>query len=910
LTDASDRPATPVAEERRSARRLVSAVWLVPLVALLIALAITWQSYSNRGVLISIAFPDASGIEVGQTTLRYREVAVGIVEDVGFSADLQNVNVHVRVNREIAPFLDGDAAFWIVQPEVTTRGVEGLSTILSGTYIQGTWDNQIDEPRTAFVGQLRAPIVPPGVRGTPIVLRARDSARLGPGAPILYRGIEVGELSEPRLSPDGTEIRIDAFVLAPYDRRLSTATRFWDASGVSVGFGAGGVDLNIGSVAALLEGGVSFDTLISGGAPIRPGHLFNIFEDEQAARGAAFETPSTRSVTLAALFPGATAGLAEGAPVRFQGVRVGIVTRVTGFVRDDDPTSQVQLLAVLSIQPARMGLEGSVSDLEGIDFIADQVARGLRAQLVPTSLLGGELAVELEYVEGVFPAALEIGVADNPLIPTIESEDGGLQATAAGVLERIDALPIEELLAAATDLLNNVNRIAADDATRAIPAEVLALIETGQGLVRDGRAILSAPEVASVLIDVQAIANDLQSIIATIEERQVAESVAETLEAAELAAANIARGTETLPETLDAARTALGAAGDLIASEEAQALPGLARETLEGARDLANAPEIGAILADTAAATAEIRGVAEALAGTALAPRIDALLTSVDTAAANVAAGTADLDELRAAIGSVVGAAETLLTAAETQGLPAEALALLQDGRALVGGPEVETLLRNLSTVSEDISVLTRRLVAENAAERLAAALDAAAAAATSVARGTDDLPDLSAAAGRVLAEAELLAQRLNALTAKANDLALDELVNSTTDLMRTADAFLSSDEADDVPVVLVDTLEELRRTIAEIRTGGTLDNLNATLVSAAGAAEGIQATAQDLPALVTRLQTLVAQAGGVLDAYGDDSRVNQELFAALRAATRAAEDVSSLSRTIERNPNSLLLGR
>ncbi|MEM7489276.1 MAG: MlaD family protein [Pseudomonadota bacterium] len=910
MTDSPDTPATPVADTGGRVRRLVSAVWLVPVVALLIAFGIAWQSYSDRGELVAIAFPDASGIQVGETTLRYREVAVGVVEDVGFSADLQEVNVYVRVNRSIAPYLDESASFWIVQPEVTTRGVQGLNTILSGTYIQGTWDSELGEAQTAFVGAARAPVVPPGVRGTAIVLRARDSARLGPGAPILYRGIQVGEVAEPRLSPDGTEIRIDAFVRSPYDRRLSTATRFWDASGVSVELGAGGVDLNIGSVAALLEGGISFDTLISGGEPIESGHLFNIFEDERAARASTFETPSARSVTLSALFPSAAAGLTEGAPVRFQGVRVGVVTRITGFIREDDPTAQVQLLAVLSLQPSTMGLEDFATELDGIDYIGDLVAEGLRAQLVPTSLLGGSLAVELSFAEDLFPAALEIGVADNPLIPTVEAEEGGLQATAAGVLERIDGLPIEEVLGSARDLLDNVNRIVADDATRAIPAEVVALLEGGQGLVRDGRAILSAPEVASVLLDVQTIANDLEGIVATIAEREVAGTLADTLASADGALANVAEGTAELPELITSARTALDSANGLLDTDDTRALPGLARETLEGARDLTTAPEIAAILSDTAAAVAQVRAITDGFAGTALATQVETLLIGVDEAVRNVAAGTADLGTLRGALDNVIGAAETFLASAETQALPAEALALLEDGRSLVGGPEVQQVLTGLATVSADISALTRELVAQDAAARLSEALEAAAAAATAVAAGTDNLPAITESTERVLAQAEVLATGLTALTEKANALALDELVNSTTALMRSADAFISSDEADDVPVVLSATLEELRRTIEVIRTGGTLDNLNTTLRSASGAADSIRTTAADLPDLVSRLQVLLGQAGGVLEAYGEESRVNQELFAALRAATRAAEDVSSLSRTIERNPQSLILGR
>ncbi|MGB3556507.1 MAG: MlaD family protein, partial [Jannaschia sp.] len=758
-------------------------------------------------------FPDASGVEIGQTTLRFREVTVGVVEDVGFSSDLSQVNVYVRVSNNIAPYLDEDASFWVVQPEVSARGVEGLNTILSGTYIEGTWDSDPGEARTAFQGDERAPIVPPGVRGTAITLASRDSSRLGPGAPILYRGIEVGEVSEPRLSPDGTEIRIDAFVLAPYDRQLSTATRFWDASGVSVDLGTGGVELRIGSIASILEGGVNFDTLISGGEAIEQGHTFNIFVDEASARASTFEAPTIRALSLSALFSSALDGLTIGAPVRYRGVRVGTVSAITGFIRPDDPSQQVQLLAVMSLQPVKMGLEGMNTDLEGLDFIGGLVEDGVRAQLVSTSLFGGSLAVELVPVDDAPAAQLEIGVADTPLIPTIETEASSLAANAEGVFNRINELPVEELLAAATDLLENLNVVAGSPDTRAIPGAALAALEDGRGLIRDGRAIITSPQVAGVLADIEAIGTGLRGIT-----------------------------------------------DDLVAGS-------IATQLADG-------------------------------------------LSAATDAARNIAAGTIDLEAVAANVNRLVGNADELLASDATQALPGAALGLIEDGRGLVASPEIETILTDLSATTADLRAIAADLAAQEAGVRLTAALAAAQEAAVAVAEGTRNLPELTASAERVLAEAETLGAGLNRLTAKAEALALDELVNSTTDLMRTADAFLSSDEADDVPVVLVETLEELRATIAAIRTGGTLDNLNATLRSTAGAADSIARSSSDLPAVVARLRTLFDQAGAVLGTYSDGSRINAELFAALRAATRAAEDVSSLSRTIERNPNSLLLGR
>ena len=979
----------------------------MPLIAVLIALAIAWQSYSNRGTIIAVAFPDASGVTAGETTLRYREVVVGVVEEVGFSSDLASVNVYIRVSPDIAPFLDEDAAFWVVQPTVSARGVEGLNTILSGTYIEGTWDSEIGTQQTLFQGDDRAPIVPPGIEGTAIVLRASDGARLEAGAPILYRGIEVGELATPRLSSDGSEVRIDAFVRAPYDRQLSTATRFWDSSGISVSLGGSGVELNVGSLAAILEGGVVFDTLISGGEPVTGGEVFDIYEDRDDALASTFEAPTARAVRFAALFPTAASGLTEGAVVRYRGVSVGVVTSITGFVRPDAVDGQVELLAGLALQPRRMGLDLLESDLDGIDYVDGLVERGLRAQLVSTSLFGGDLAVELVDTEGLLDAGLEFGIADNPLIPTIEGDTSSLTASAEGVMTRINELPIEELLLSATDLLDNLNRIAGDPDTRAIPGAALATIEGGEGLVRDVRAIVSSPDTAAVLLDVRTIADDVAALTAQIREAEVAAALAATLDGAEAALANVTAGTENLDALSASALVLFDEAGRLIGSEGAQALPGAATEALEAGRAVLADPAIAAILDDAAAVTADMRTLAAGIATEETVARIDAALASVDaaarnvaegtadlatlrtaidgavagardilaspdtlaipaaaraaleagadtlsdpsirailgnaaaitadlrraaaqigteeavarigatiesveTAAAGLAAGTADLETLRAALDDAAAGAADLLSSPDLQALPASVRGVADDARAILGAPEIEALLRDLPLITASIREITDSLAAAEAGQALTDALIAAEEAALAVADSTGQLPEITASVGRVTAQAEVLAADLTRLVGKANDLALDELVDATTELMVTADAFLSSDEAGDVPVVLSNTLEELRLTIETIRTGGTLDNLNATLVSAAGAADAARVAAADLPALVNRLQTLSVTASGVLGAYGEDSRIAQELAATLRAATRAAEDVSSLSRTIERNPNSLLLGR
>ena len=60
-------PDLPIAEGHRSIWSRISIVWLIPVIALAIALGVAWQNYSNKGPLIEIVFDSASGVKEGET---------------------------------------------------------------------------------------------------------------------------------------------------------------------------------------------------------------------------------------------------------------------------------------------------------------------------------------------------------------------------------------------------------------------------------------------------------------------------------------------------------------------------------------------------------------------------------------------------------------------------------------------------------------------------------------------------------------------------------------------------------------------------------------------------------------------------------------------------------------------------
>ena len=170
----------------------LAVVWLVPLAAIAVAAIMAWQALASRGPLIEITFANAEGVVENETVLKFRDVGVGKVEDVAFTDDLSSVVVSVRLEKDIAPFVDADARFWIVRPEISAQGVSGLATLLGGVYLEGVWDDRQGAPVSRFEGLSVRPLFTGNESGIQFVLSAPRGGRVEAGAPILFKGVEVG----------------------------------------------------------------------------------------------------------------------------------------------------------------------------------------------------------------------------------------------------------------------------------------------------------------------------------------------------------------------------------------------------------------------------------------------------------------------------------------------------------------------------------------------------------------------------------------------------------------------------------------------------------------------------------------------------------------------------------------------
>jgi paraquat-inducible protein B len=521
---ASDGPAGAFLYERAvvRGRSWLSWIWLVPVFAAAVVLWLAWRGLAQRGPEITIAFNDAGTLEAGQTPVKYKGVDVGRVERIELAADVSHVLVHARMSRGVEPYLAQGARFWIVQPRVGAQGISGLTTLVSGAYLE-MYPGRGAAQRS-FTGLEQPPVLQPNTPGTSITLLSPSGGSLIPGSPITYRGVDVGEIQGSSFAPADKQVEIYAFVRAPYDRLVHPQTRFWNAAGIDVVAGAQGVRLRVSSWEQLLAGGVSFDTpeWALGGSPSAGGSTFQLYD----SRAEALLYPHGTPLVYRLRFTGNTRGLQSGTPVELEGTSIGEVTAAQ--LMYDPRTKSLYTEATIALDASAVTIPGlpqapTEQHIAAVRAgLASLVEHGLRAQLMSSSLLIGEKMVALEVVPSAAPARVQqiAGVAE---LPTAQAADiDAILASVQDAVSRIDRAAAGPKLGHALDQLDStlthLNQLATQlqPETKSLIASLEATSQAAQRTAQAAGAMLGAN--GAVNVDVPNLMRELNDAARSVRE--------------------------------------------------------------------------------------------------------------------------------------------------------------------------------------------------------------------------------------------------------------------------------------------------------------------------------------------------------------------------------------------------------
>ncbi len=503
-----------VHEAKVSSRKSFSSIWIVPIVALLIGLWMLYFHWSNQGPLIQIQFETASGIEAGKTKIKARNVELGIVEDVLLAEDSSGVTIIARIDNHGRHLLKENTSIWVVRPRIGAGGISGLNTLLSGAYIEmqaGTGDA---DTTTEFVGLEVPPVTPIGTAGLHVTLRSRSDRALPVGAEIYYHGLVAGRIEYIHFNSSERATYYNAFVEAPYHELITSNTRFWYNSGLSLELSADGVRAEVANLQTLLGGGVSFDVPenLPQGDLITARAEFEIFPRKSSIRDKQY----THALQYVVLAGESIRGLRLGAPVEYKGIRVGEVIRTDIEYEDTSNLldANAEIPVMIEIIPARFGFADSEEAKHRADTrLRAMIESGLAARIMTGSYLTGSKYIELQFSNR---QSAQIKRFDNfVVIPTSGSQFGHILAQVESILGKVNELPLDDvaantnrILVAGTDALTEISKSAAE-------LEVLLSDAEGEELVESLNTFLEA--FGKLATDFSAGSPNYQEILGTLQ---------------------------------------------------------------------------------------------------------------------------------------------------------------------------------------------------------------------------------------------------------------------------------------------------------------------------------------------------------------------------------------------------------
>ncbi len=463
----------------------LSMVWLLPLVAFLIGMGMVFNNWHNRGVQIQINFETAEGLEAGKTTVKNRDVDIGVVKSVGFSQDQSYIVVGVEIDKSMRSFLRSDSQFWVVRPRIGSSGVSGIGTLLSGAYIQVS-PGKSEVFADTFNGLETPPITSPNEAGIQLTLVSSGGKSLRIGNPVIYRGFDVGRVESYEFDTESRQAKYGIFIRSPYDSLVTSNTFFWNTGGISVKTSAEGVKLDIASLEALIAGGVQFDVPedLSLGEKITESRAFSLYDSEESI------TTARRYDFLeyVVLVEDSVGGLYKGAPVEYRGIRIGtVVTPYMGYNQTFEITQnedENRIPVVIHIEPGRVINTGTLNLQEFDQQFRQWVLKGLTASIETSSYITGSLKVSLDYngepqtdIEQFGPYAV---------IPATQGGFASITEKFEDVMTKIEQLPLEAMINGANQTIGT-----ADETLLSLNQTLLELQKTLAGVQPDSSIYLS-----------------------------------------------------------------------------------------------------------------------------------------------------------------------------------------------------------------------------------------------------------------------------------------------------------------------------------------------------------------------------------------------------------------------------------
>jgi len=436
-----------------------TSIWIVPLIALIIAAWLAYQYFSELGPEIRIVFSKNEGLQAGQSQIKYRNVPVGTIKKIELQEDGEGIVVIARMDKPVAPYLNESSKFWIVKPEVGIGGVSGLDTLISGTYIN-MYAEKEEQTIDTFVGQDNA--YRNDTTGAYFVLNTpRGDSSVKVGTPVYLKNIQVGQVEYIVLGLDDASVDVIVYIENAYTSYLRVDSNFWVRSTFSAGLTNGTLNFSVAPVTDLIQGAIEFSSQKKEDTCTVPDkYVFRLY----ASRSEVENTYIGNNKKIIKRYKLKTkeqiSKLHVGSPVRYEGFEVGNVKEIQ--INYDKETHTMQSYVFADINLAVFANNHDISGKSGEANFKEAVREGLRAQIIPSNPITGFLYVDLTFNHPKDNQTLYVDRDAFTVLPTVEYKSGNMMASMTKILDKINALPLNQLVTSLNTILDDTDHVVLD----------------------------------------------------------------------------------------------------------------------------------------------------------------------------------------------------------------------------------------------------------------------------------------------------------------------------------------------------------------------------------------------------------------------------------------------------------------
>ena len=344
---------------------------------------------------------DAS-LKANASGVYYHGHQAGEVTKVTYLPEKDRTRVEIRLDRRFERYANATAHFWVVEPEVSLRGIKGLDALTRGPYVAFDTED-ISAPEKEHFTLYNAPKIKAGRH---IHFKVDEAKGIREGTPIFYRNIEVGAIYRNRFRPQTGKIDLEGIIKTEYANLVNDTTMFYNRSGIEADLSLHDIHLSAGPVEAIVTGGIAFETLRFD-APAKKQN-FRLFKNYKTYKKYRYLESDGKKIKLRVAELGS---LNEGAPVLYKKTKAGEVTDVRYLPKDD-----VFELTLFVAAPYSERLNSSTrfSEVSGVEVEVDFPHVLLKSGSLETMLRGGLSFVTPELnapagngVYGLYDAAAE-----------------------------------------------------------------------------------------------------------------------------------------------------------------------------------------------------------------------------------------------------------------------------------------------------------------------------------------------------------------------------------------------------------------------------------------------------------------------------------------------------------------------